>query len=162
MAMHGILLTLTLLTCLGCGLAAGVFFAFSAFVMKALARLPPAEGIAAMQSVNAAAVTPAFMTALFGTAAACVVLTICSIVNSQQPYAVYLLTGSVLYLAGAIAVTAAYHVPRNKALDRVRPDDADAARQWDSYLAGWTAGNHVRAVATLAAMAMLSVALTAS
>jgi uncharacterized membrane protein len=129
---------------------------------RALARLSPAEGIAAMQSVNAAAVAPAFMTALFGTAAACGVLTIWSIVNSQQPYAVYLLTGSVLYLAGAIAVTAAYHVPRNKALDRVRPDDADAARHWNSYLAAWTAGNHVRAVATIAAMAMLSVALTTS
>jgi len=160
--MHGILVTLTLLTCLGCGLTAGVFFAFSAFVMKAFARLPPAEGIAAMQSVNAAAVAPAFMTALFGTAAACAALTIWSIVNWQQPYAVYLLAGSVLYLAGAIAVTAAYHVPRNKALDRVRPDDADAdaARHWDSYLTAWTAGNHVRAVATLAALAMLSIALT--
>jgi uncharacterized membrane protein len=158
--MHGILVTLTVLASLGCGLTAGVFFAFSAFVMKALGRLPPAEGIAAMQSVNAAAVAPAFMTALFGTAAACAVLTIWSIVNSQQPYAVYLLTGSVLYLVGAIAVTAAYHVPRNKALDRVRPDDADAASHWRSYLAAWTAGNHVRAIATLAATAMLSVALT--
>ena len=37
---------------LGCGLIAGVFFAFSAFVMKALALLPPAQGIAAMQSIN--------------------------------------------------------------------------------------------------------------
>jgi uncharacterized membrane protein len=39
--MHGTLFVLTLLTGLGCGLTAGVFFAFSAFVMKALARLPP-------------------------------------------------------------------------------------------------------------------------
>jgi uncharacterized membrane protein len=30
----------------------GIFFAFSAFVMKALDRLPPAQGIAAMQSIN--------------------------------------------------------------------------------------------------------------
>ena len=49
----------------------GVFFAFSAFVMQALARLPPAQGIAAMQSINVAAVTPPFMVALFGTALAC-------------------------------------------------------------------------------------------
>src|SRR5206468_8077903 len=41
---------LTLISALGCGLIAGVFFVFSAFVMKALARLPPAQGIAAMQS----------------------------------------------------------------------------------------------------------------
>ncbi len=59
-------------TALGCGLLAGVFFAFSAFVMPALRRLPAAQGIAAMQSINRLAVTPALMTALFGTAVACV------------------------------------------------------------------------------------------
>jgi len=31
---------LTLVSALGCGLIAGVFFAFSTFVMKALARVP--------------------------------------------------------------------------------------------------------------------------
>ncbi len=35
-----------------CGLVAGVFFAFSTFVMSGLARLPPADGIRAMQSIN--------------------------------------------------------------------------------------------------------------
>jgi hypothetical protein len=35
-------------------LIAGVFFAFSTFVMKALVRLPPAQGIAAMQAINVA------------------------------------------------------------------------------------------------------------
>jgi len=46
-----LLFALTLFVALGCGLIAGVFFAFSAFVMKALARLSSAEGIAAMQSM---------------------------------------------------------------------------------------------------------------
>jgi uncharacterized membrane protein len=48
----GLLYTLTLITALGCGLAAGVFYAFSTFVMKALARLPAAQGFAAMQSIS--------------------------------------------------------------------------------------------------------------
>jgi uncharacterized membrane protein len=47
-----LLLALTLVAALGCGLMAGLFFAFSVSVMKALARLPSAEGIAAMQSIN--------------------------------------------------------------------------------------------------------------
>jgi uncharacterized membrane protein len=38
--MEGFLFALTLLGVLGCGIIAGVFFAFSAFVMKALGRLP--------------------------------------------------------------------------------------------------------------------------
>jgi len=53
---------------LGCGLVGGVFFAFSAFVMNALANLAPAQGIAAMQSINRSAIRPTFMIALFGTA----------------------------------------------------------------------------------------------
>jgi len=44
--------------------------------MAALARLPPLQGIAAMQSINVVASAPLFMTALFGTAAACVALAI--------------------------------------------------------------------------------------
>ena len=58
--MNKVLAALTVVTALGCGLNAGVFFAFSSFVMKALARLQPAQGIAAMQSINLVAVTPGF------------------------------------------------------------------------------------------------------
>lgn len=43
---------LTLVSALGCGLMAGFFFAFSACVMNALARLPASGGIAAMQAIN--------------------------------------------------------------------------------------------------------------
>lgn len=50
--MDGLLFALTLLSALGCGLMAGVFFAFSAFEMRALASLQPTQGIPAMQSIN--------------------------------------------------------------------------------------------------------------
>ena len=33
-------------------LVAGIFFAFSTFIMRALGRLRPAEGVAAMQAIN--------------------------------------------------------------------------------------------------------------
>lgn len=61
----------TVLSALGCGLMAGVFFAFSTFVMKALGALPPAQGIAAMQSINVAVINRWFMAAFFGTALLC-------------------------------------------------------------------------------------------
>ena len=61
----------TLIAALGSGLIAGVFFAFSTFVMKALARLAPAEGIAAMQSINVVVLNPWFLGAFFGTALGC-------------------------------------------------------------------------------------------
>jgi uncharacterized membrane protein len=43
---------LTFVAALGSRLVAGIFFAFSNFVMKALARVPPAQGVAAMQSID--------------------------------------------------------------------------------------------------------------
>jgi uncharacterized membrane protein len=67
---------LTLAAAVGAGTTGGVFFGFPALVMPALARLSAAGGIAAMQSINTAAVRPTFMTALFGTGAACVPLTV--------------------------------------------------------------------------------------
>jgi uncharacterized membrane protein len=70
---EGALVGLIGVTALGCGIVGGVFFAFSSFVMTALGRLPAVEGMAAMRSINRVAVTPLFMAALFGTAAACLV-----------------------------------------------------------------------------------------
>ncbi len=157
--MEGFLFALTLLGTLGCGLVAGVFFAFSAFVMKALGRLPAEQGVAAMQAINAAAVTPAFMAALFGTAVACGALAVWALFAWDERFAPYLLVGSALYLFGTMLLTIAYHVPRNEALAAVEPHSASAESHWARYFSGWTAWNHVRAVAALAAAATLTIAL---
>lgn len=159
--MEGLLFAATLATALGCGLVAGVFFAFSSFVMPALARLEPAQGIAAMQAINVKAVTAAFMLAFCGTAAGCVALIVVAVVQWHDSYAVYLVVGSALYLLGAFALTRGYHVPRNDALDAVDPHAPDAAAHWSRYQADWTRWNHVRAAAALAAAAALTGALTA-
>ena len=158
--MNGLLFVLTLLAALGCAMMAGVFFAFSAFVMKALARLPAQQGIGAMQAINVAAVTFAFMAALFGTAAACGALAVWALFAWDEGFAPYLLlVGSSLYLIGTILLTIAYHVPRNEALARVEPHSAEAESHWRRYLSGWTAWNHLRAATALAAAATLTIAL---
>jgi uncharacterized membrane protein len=157
--MNGLLFVLTLLAALGCAMMAGVFFAFSAFVMKALARLPGELGVAAMQAINVAAVTFAFMAALFGTAAACGALAVWALFAWDERFAPYLLVGSTLYLIGTILLTIVYHVPRNEALARVEPRGAGAEIHWRRYLSGWTAWNHLRAATALAAAATLTIAL---
>ena len=144
---------------LGCGLSAGVFYAFSTFVMPALARLPSAQGIAAMQSINRLAVTPAFMTALFGTALACAGLAAWALAGWGQRPAPWVLAGCALYLVGAIVVTIAANVPLNDALAATRPDGTGAADRWNGYLRRWTAWNHLRTAAALAATGLLIVAL---
>lgn len=157
-----VVVVLAFCTALGCGLMAGVFFAFSAFVMKALARLPPAQGIAAMQSINVVAITPLFMTALFGTAAACLLLAVSTLFVWQRRGAGYLLVGSLFYLLGTILVTIVFNVPRNDGLAAVNPASADSVRLWTDYVTIWTAWNHVRTVAALAAAASLTVWLCLS
>ncbi len=156
--MNGFLFVLTLLAALGCAMMAGVFFAFSAFVMKALARLPAEQGIAAMQAINVAALTLAFMAALFGTAVACGALALWALFAWGERIAPYLLVGSALYLVGTIVLTIVYHVPRNEALATMEPHSADAESRWRRYLSGWTAWNHVRAAAAFAAATTLAIA----
>jgi uncharacterized membrane protein len=156
---NDLLFVLTFCSALGCGLMAGVFFAFSAFVMSALAHLAPAQGIAAMQSINVAVINPWFMTVFLGTAAACGVLAVSSLLMWHRPGAAYLLAGSLLYLVGTLMVTIVFNVPRNDSLATVDPAGVDGARLWAGYVASWTAWNHVRTAAALAAAASLTMAL---
>ena len=155
----GWILTLTATGAVGTGLVAGVFFAFSTFVMRALDRLPPAQGVAAMNSINVTVINPLFMLALMGTAGVCAVLGVAAIVKWNEPGAGLVLAGSVSYLVLTILVTMAYHVPRNDALARRDPAAADTARYWAHHVTTWTAGNHVRVVGALAAAVLFTIAL---
>lgn len=152
---------LTLLGILGSATIGGVFFAFSGFVMKALARLTPPHGIAAMQSINVIAVTPPLMIALFGAALVCVVLAMSSLLERNAPGANARLAGCLLYLVGTVGVTIAFNVPRNNALAAVDADSAAGAAEWAQYVPSWTAWNTVRTVAALAAALSLTLALVA-
>ena len=142
----------------GAGAAGGVFFAFSDFVMRALRRLPDRGGLAAMQAINRAAPSPLFMTMLFGTAIVCVVLGVSALPRADEPVARHQILGSSLYLE-TVAVTVAYHVPRNDALDRLDPGSGDAGATWRSYAAAWTIWNHVLTVTSLAAAVTFVLAL---
>jgi len=155
----GLLFALTLLSALGCGLVAGIFFAFSTFVMRALGNLPPAHGMDAMKSINAVVINRWFLTVFFGTAATCVLVIILSLLRWQDPGVAYQLVGSLLYLLGTVLVTMVFNVPRNNALKAVESASAVGSRLWADYLNTWTAWNHVRTLAALAAAASLTLSL---
>jgi len=151
--------TLKLISALGCGLIAGVFFAFSSFVMSALGRIQPAQGIAAMQSINIAVINPVFFAAFLGTAALCCVLGVVSISKWHTPGAPYVLAGCALYIIGTFLVTCVFNVPMNDALATLKPSSAHASALWTDYLSNWTMWNHVRTVAALAAAASITIGL---
>jgi len=133
-----------LATAIGCAVNGGIFFAFSSFVMPALNRLDAERATAAMNAINVAAVRPAFMTVLFGTA----VLTVVTCVSGVRQRDGLLVAGSVVFLVGVIGLTVGYHVPLNDAL-------AGGRTSWAAYERGWTALNHVRALAGIAAAALV-------
>lgn len=157
--MDGLFAILIILCALGCGLNGGVFFAFSTFVMAALARLEPGEGINAMKAINVTAVTPIFMSLLFGTGVLCAVAIVMALVQWGQPGSLLALLGGAIYIAGTIIVTIIRNVPLNNALARVAAADAAGVAIWTNYLRDWTRWNHVRTIACTAAMVLFILAL---
>jgi uncharacterized membrane protein len=152
---------LTTSAAVGAGTVAGVFFAFSTFVMPALRRMPPAEGIRAMQAINTAAPrSPVFMTALFGSAALAAGVGAAAAQELDEPSGIARLAGASLYLA-SVVVTVTHHVPRNNRLALVDPSHAASPEQWRDYLAGWTAWNHARTLLSVASCIALASAAQA-
>lgn len=153
------LFALTFLAALGCALVAGIFLAFSSFVMKALASISSQSGIAAMQAINVVVINPGFLGLFMGTALACAVLLVYAVMHWQAAGALCLILGSLFYIVGTFGVTMVFNVPRNNALARLEPSDAEASGFWRGYVSGWTMWNHVRTIAALVAAALLIWAL---
>jgi len=149
--MERILYIATFAAALGAGLVAGIFFAFSAFVMGALARIQQAAGISAMQSINVVVINPVFLSVFVGTAILCAVLTLSALLGWSSPRSIYLIVGSLLYFVGCFLATMFFNVPLNDALAAVAPGSTDGANLWMRYLSVWTNWNHVRTAASLAA-----------
>ncbi|WP_440710241.1 anthrone oxygenase family protein [Herbiconiux sp. YIM B11900] len=149
---------LTAVSALGAAVVGGVFFAFSGFVMRALGQVSPTAGLESMQAINLTAVRPPLMITLFGTVltglAACVLLA----VNDAGHALWWGFAGEVVYLAAVIVLTVGFHVPRNTRIAALDPRDPAAAVEWERYRAGWTRGNHVRAVGGVVAAVLFGIA----
>src|ERR1700736_5611592 len=152
------ILPMTVLAAVGSGLMAGLLFAFSIFVMKALTRLPPEQGMAAMQLINVTIINPMFFLLFLGTAVLCVVLTLYAARQQQSTTTVLLLVGAVLYLVGTVGVTMVFNVPLNNALAGSKAAVSVAPDVWPSYVKVWLVWNHLRAICSFAAAVSLTFA----
>lgn len=142
-----VVMVATIAAALGAGVIGGVFFAFSSFVMAALGKLAPADGIRAMQSINVVVINPIFLGVFMATAVSCGALVAVSLPAWSTPAGALRIAGCLAYLVGTFAVTMWCNVPRNDALAALPADTTAAAAYWTRYLAEWTAWNHVRALA---------------
>jgi len=144
---------------LGSAIIAGVFFAFSSFVMKALSKLPSAEGIAAMQSINVVVLNRSFLGTFIGTALISALIAVLAVVTWGTAAAPWILAGSLLYFFGTFLVTAWGNVPLNDQLAAVSAIEQDAVHVWERYLTKWTMLNTVRTAAATAAVLMFTIGL---
>ncbi len=146
--MDTLLFTFSIVSLIGSALVAGVFFAFSSFVMDALARLPGKAGIEAMQSINVVVINRSFLGAFIGTAVLSLAAIPVAVLSWGQPWAPFHLAGGLVYLVGSFFVTGLGNVPLNDELAAVDAGAPDAERVWRRYVRRWTVLNHVRGVAS--------------
>ena len=144
---------------LGCGLMAGIYFAFSTFIMISFARIEQAHGIAAMNSINSNILGSLFMPLFFGTSLVSAVLAVLALMRWGEPGAIMMFAGGLIYIVGMFVCTAALNVPLNNELATVDPAQMEAAPVWARYLTDWTFWNHVRTIASTIASALFIAAL---
>jgi uncharacterized membrane protein len=141
---------------LGSGLICGVFFAFSTFIMQALANLTPQEGIRAMQSINRVVLNPAFLGVFTGTAIVAGLVVLFSMLSGEGQIH-WLIIGSLFYIVGTFLVTGLFNVPLNDELADSPPHTS--ALFWADYLKRWTFWNHVRTINAFIATLALTLSL---
>ena len=146
---------------IGCGLMAGLYFAFSTFIMTALARIDTVAGISAMNAINDVIVKSLFMPVFLGTTVTGLALAVLGAVRWSEPGAIAMLAGGLVYVIGMFVVTMVFNVPLNNALAAAAPASSEAAALWARYPERWTWWNHVRTLASTAACALFIAAIAA-
>jgi uncharacterized membrane protein len=137
---------------IGCGVLGGVYFAFSAFIMRALADIEPAAGAAAMNAINRVILRSAFMPLFLGSTLGCAALAVFGLTFGSW----LLFAGGVIHVIGMFLVTMAFNVPLNNALQAIGARDSAT---WRDYMQRWTRWNHVRTIASTGASALFIAAL---
>ncbi|MEH6662168.1 MAG: anthrone oxygenase family protein [Parasphingorhabdus sp.] len=143
------------------GIMAGVYFAFSAFVMQSLDASGRATGMLAMQSINRVILKSLFLPLFFTSSLACLLLAVFGLMQWGTPGAWQMVIGGALYIVGMLVVTAAANVPLNNALEATDAAGPDAEAMWRRYMQRWLPWNHVRTVSCTVSLILLISAIAA-
>lgn len=155
--MSGIITVIIVAAITGAGLVTGLLFAFSNFVMKALADLTSDKGMFAMQRINEIIINPVFLVLFLGTPILCSVIAVNSGLKINEPGSMFLLVGALAYLIGPFGITVLFNVPLNNQLARAEVPDADDI--WPMYQEKWQRWNHIRTYIGVVSIVFLAMGL---
>jgi uncharacterized membrane protein len=112
-----------------------------------------------MNAVNSVILRSLFMPVFLGSSLAALALAVFAVFDLAAPGAPVIAAAGAIYVLGMFGCTMAFNVPLNNAL--MRAEASGAEKVWARYLKEWTAWNHVRTLASLAACALYIVAIAA-
>lgn len=142
-------------------LIAGLFYAYSCSVTLGLGRLPDAEYLSAMQSINRAILNPVFFISFMGTL---ILLPVTSWMHYGQPVStrfVLLLAATLIYIIGVFGVTVVGNIPLNNGLDRFNIQAASPeaiTNQRAVFEARWNGLNTVRTISSILSVMLVIIA----
>ena len=153
--MYGSMVTMLVsVAAISAGLMAGVYFAFSGFIMRSFEQLGGSKAADAMNAINEVILRSWFMPLFFGSTLLYAALIVLAAFDSGLPGRWLLLSAGVIYVVGMFACTVAFNVPLNNRLAKAGDDEKAKAGMWARYYTVWTRWNHVRSVCSLAALVL--------
>ncbi|MEM6473772.1 MAG: anthrone oxygenase family protein [Planctomycetota bacterium] len=153
-----IITLITVVAITGAGVVTGLLFAFSNFVMQALARLPNDHGMHAMQEINEKIINPIFVMFFIGTPLLCAIIGCNALMSFGTTRSILTFFGASLYLVGPFGITMLFNVPLNNRLSKA--DDSDADVVWPDYQVRWQWWNHIRTYIGITSIALLAFGVT--
>ncbi len=143
------------------GIVAGIFFAFSDFIMKSLATIPPASGIEAMTSINRRVYRSIFIAGIWMVAILSAALIFAGFTQPKSPASYWLIGGGIIYILGVIAVSFIYNIPMNHKLEALGTTNKESDSYWKRYLSKWLLWNHARSASAIASSLCYLIAFSA-
>jgi len=143
---------------LGFAILAGVFLAFSDFIMRSLALTSGTGGIEAMQVINREVFRWIFMALFLGLVPVSLVLVGYGLTSLDGTARTMIVLAGVVYLIGSFGVTARFNVPMNEMLAGMETGRDITKMYWSEvYLPRWVFWNSVRTAACAASAILLMI-----
>ena len=151
---------LVIVAAIGAGLMAGLYYAFSAFIMKSFDQIGASNAVVAMNSINEVILRSSFMLLFFGSTILFALLAVLGFFQETAGNGWLLIAAGLIYVIGMFVCTAAINVPLNNQLAAVGNDGQAQIESWNHYYLVWTRWNSLRAFCSLVASVLCVIYLT--